>query len=248
MSNSEKHILTAKLIFPTSKITLILSLVICFSNAWTQFQYKGKIIDELSQRPVPFANIAAFNKGIVSGTSSNIDGQFELKLNVQPDSILISCVGYERKTIYQFNQANIYLTPKDTKFSEVLVLPGENPALLIIRNTVSNKDKNDVEQFLTFSYECYTLFNADIEPLDEQKMASISDTSTLKMLNYFKQRKAFASETYSRFHYKPKNNKKEVILGSKTSGLNNPMFSLFANQIQPSAPTQIPWSCFQLNT
>jgi hypothetical protein len=233
LSNSEKHILTAKLIFPTSKITLILSLVICFSSAWTQFQYKGKIIDELSQRPVPFANIATFNKGIVSGTSSNIDGQFELKLNAEPDSILISCVGYERKTIYQFNQANIYLTPKDTKFSEVLVLPGENPALRIIRNTVSNRDKNDVEQFLTFSYECYTLFNADIEPLDEQKMANISDTSTLKMLNYFKQRQGFASETYSRFHYKPKNNKKEVILGSKTSGLNNPIFSLFANQIQP---------------
>jgi hypothetical protein len=217
-----------------SFLLLVTAVLINYqSTSWSQFEFKGKLIDESTKRPVPFANVAAFKNGILGGTSSNIDGQFDLKLALTPDSIVISCVGYERKTISNFNQNIIYLNSKETKFSEILVLPGENPALRIIKNTVANRQKNDVEHFLTFSYEAYTLFNIDIEPIDENKLNDISDTTTLKMLEYFQQRQGFASETYSRFHYKPKNNRKELILGSKTSGMSNPMFSLFANQIQP---------------
>ncbi len=215
------------------KFAFLFSIIFCTSTTCAQFQWKAKIIDDGSKRPVPFANIVAFKNGLIGGTSSNIDGQFELNLNLVPDSIIISCVGYERKKIVSFEPTVIYLHSKETKFSEVLILPGENPAIPIIKNVVRNKDRNDIEQFLQFSYEAYTLFNIDIEPVSENFHIEDTDTVTLSFLNYFQQRQGFASETYSRFHYKPKNNRKELILGSKTSGLNNPMFSLFANQIQP---------------
>lgn len=211
---------------------MFVAVIILLSTSWAQFQFKGKLIDIDSKRPVPFANIAAFKNGLIGGASSNLDGQFELQFPAQPDSIVITCVGYERNSLTTFNQNIIYLVSKDTKFSEVLILPGDNPALRIIRNTVNNKDKNNVEQFLTFSYEAYTLFNIDIEPVDDEKLSGISDSTTLTMLEFFKERQAFASETYSRFFHKPKGNRKELILGTKTSGMKNPMFSLFANQIQ----------------
>lgn len=215
------------------KFLTLFALIICFSNTWCQFQYKAKIIDEQTKRPVPFANVAAYKNGLIGGSSSNIDGYFEILLNTKPDSLVISCVGYQRKTINNYEQTHLFLAPKETRFSEVLILPGENPALRIIRNTVQQKEKNDIEQFLTFGYEAYTLFNLDIEPIEDERLASITDSATLEMLDFFRQRQAFASETYSRIHYKPKNNRKEVILGAKTSGLKNPLFSLIANQIQP---------------
>jgi len=227
------HILNIENSTGITKTITIICLIICASNTWSQLQWKAKIIDDASKRPVPFANIAAFKNGLIGGTSTNLDGQFELNLKIVPDSIVVSCVGYERLTFLKYDQNIVYLIPKETKLSEVLILPGENPAIRIIRNVVHRKEQNDVEQFLTFSYEAYTLFNIDIEPVDESMFTDESDTATINFLNYFQQRQGFASETYSRFHYKPKNNRKELILGTKTSGMNNPMFSLFANQIQP---------------
>jgi hypothetical protein len=230
---TKKTILKTTIIYNFLKYFLFFGAVFIQTSLWSQFGFKGKIIDEHTKRPVPFANVVAYKNGILGGTSSNIDGQFELKLQSEPDSIVFSSVGYEKQVITNFNQTIIYLIGKETQFSEILILPGENPAIQIIRNTINNREKNDVEQFLTFSYESYTLFNIDIEPVEQSKLDTIKDTNTLKMLAYFEQRQGFVSETFSRFHYKPKNNRKELILGTKTSGMNNPMFSLFANQIQP---------------
>ena len=205
---------------------------------------QAKIYDKESKRPVPFANVAAFKNGLIGGASTNIDGQFELKAAQIPDSIVVSCVGYERLRLSNFTQTIIQLSPKETRFSDVLILPGENPALRIIQNAVNRREKNDIEHEKTFSYEAYTLFNMDIEPIDSAKFVQIDDTTTQKMLDFFRNKQAFVSETYSRFHYKPKKNRKEVIIAAKTSGMKDPFFSLFANQIQPFSAYSNPIELF----
>ncbi len=198
-----------------------------------QWNYSGRVLDAESKRPVPFANLALYQNGLVGGSSTNLDGAFELKFTSAPDSVVVSCVGYERLVLPRFDAAVLWLAPRETRLEEILILPGENPALRIIRNVIKNAGRNDVEQTETFSYEAYTLFNADIETLDTTKFTQELDSATRKALEFFRFKQAFVTETHSRFHYKPKGNRNELIVASKTSGMKNPFFSLFSNQIQP---------------
>jgi len=223
---------------------VFLIFLINFGSILGQYDCKGKVFDSQTKRPIPFANVAAYNNGLIHGTTTNIDGEYELKLTQAPDSIIVSCVGHQKIRIFSCKSSPIYLELRETKFDEVLVLPGENPALRIIRNTVDHRNQNDIEQFLTFSYEAYTLFNADVEPMKEDNLNSIEDTATLKIMNFFSNKQAFVAETYSKTFYQPKNNKKELILGSKTSGLKNPIFSIIANQIQPFSAYTNPLNLF----
>lgn len=227
-----------------AKISLIVFLIFSTNLILAQWQWQSKIIDAETKRPVPFANVAFYINGFIGGTSTNLDGQFEVNLKSKPDSIVVSCVGYQKLTIKQYNQNHYSLQENEKRFSDVLILPGENPALRIIRNCINNREKNDIEFDKTFSYEAYTIFNADIEPIDSTKIAGIEDTTTLKMLDFFRNKQAFVSETFSHFHYKPKNNRKEEIIAAKTSGMKNPLFSLFANQIQPFSAYKNPIELF----
>lgn len=228
------------------RFALFLFVVVLLSQklVYAQWHMESKIVDAETKRPVPFANIAAYKQGLIGGASTNLDGQFTLNLSQKPDSIVVSCVGYQRLSVTAYNQNVIVLSPKETRFSEVLVLPGENPALRIVRNVIRQRERNDIEQNQTFSYHAYTIFNADIEPIDSVQLSAISDTSAMKMMEFFKNKQAFVSETYSNFHYKPKGNRREVILAAKTSGMKNSLFSLFANQIQPFSAYRNPLELF----
>jgi len=76
------------------KLLIFTSCSVLFFNAQAQFNFDGKILDDLTKRPVPFARLVAFSEGsISSGTSTNVEGQFRLSTSKQPDSILVSCVG-----------------------------------------------------------------------------------------------------------------------------------------------------------
>lgn len=221
-----------------------LYLFLLSNNSFGQFTMHSKIYDQETKRPVPFANIAAFKNGLIGGTSTNLDGNFELKLTQTPDSIVVSCVGYQRLRLTSFNLTYIQLQPKETRFSDILILPGENPALRIIRNAVKLRDANDIEHDQTFSYTSYTVFNADIEELDSTTSAEIRDSSALKTLEYFKNKQAFVSETFSKVHYRPTKIKQEIVVAAKTAGMKNPIFSIFANQIQPFSAYSNPIELF----
>lgn len=58
---------------------------------------RGQIIDQASEKPVPFANLKLNNFNY--GTSTNLEGRFELKLNTDRFSgynqLSISCIGYK---------------------------------------------------------------------------------------------------------------------------------------------------------
>lgn len=81
-------------------VFLLFSKLIFAQNA--NWEVKGKVID-ISKNPVPFANVFANNTSI--GTTTNIDGEFLLKIpaKIQKIDLVISFVGYTtfKKTIYK---------------------------------------------------------------------------------------------------------------------------------------------------
>jgi len=61
---------------------------------------KGRVIDELTNEPVPFANVALQNTAY--GAATDVDGFYEIK-NIEPGlyNIQASFVGYQTKTIFE---------------------------------------------------------------------------------------------------------------------------------------------------
>lgn len=106
---------------------------------------KGKLIDQQTNQTIPYANVIL--KGKYIGSSSNDKGIFRFPLNNEnrKDSLLVSCIGYEPKTL-PINQLSlllvntIYLKPSSTELDMVLVKSKMPTVEEIIRKT-SNKFK-----------------------------------------------------------------------------------------------------------
>ncbi len=104
-----------------------LLLVLFFSSCHLMAQdvlISGKILDNATGEPLPFANIIFPRSS--TGTASDINGAFRLRLfNTRPtDSLLISFVGYEtlRLTIGEGKETSIFrMIPSTTTLDEVVV-------------------------------------------------------------------------------------------------------------------------------
>ena len=92
-----------------------------FTNAQ---MINGKIFDSISKENIKFANVVLM-KG--DGVSSDDNGKFQIITNNSDDILKVSSTGYEPKfislkdNIENFNNLNIYLTPKFNNIEEVKI-------------------------------------------------------------------------------------------------------------------------------
>ncbi len=128
---------------------------------------KGRVFDEISNEPIPFANVAIQNTDI--GASTDIDGNYLIE-NIKPGlyNVQSSYVGYETKTIFEIEvfasqptELDIGLKAKSTDLeaveirSEVFERNEESPVSLqsigtneIQRNPGGNRDISRALQVL----------------------------------------------------------------------------------------------------
>ncbi len=112
--------------FTTLLLTLFLSVLLFAQNQTILLQ--GQIKDKQSNEPVPFVNIRL--NDYYYGTSTNLDGRFELKLQTNrfnaKNELRISCIGYQSITI-KLSEVNheqyqsILLTPQLNSLDDVIV-------------------------------------------------------------------------------------------------------------------------------
>ena len=96
--------------------------VIWFFLIVTQFafsQIRGVVKDSISGEPIPFVNIWVENETI--GTTSEVDGTFFLEASKEKN-IVISVLGYERKTIKGIQISVVQLKPMAYDLREVVIL------------------------------------------------------------------------------------------------------------------------------
>lgn len=136
-----------------STILLLLFMVAASTNYAYAFQdqetsfkeYKGKIIDGNSKKPLVFATIALENSNI--STISNAEGEFSIKIpsDTNGDSVLISFLGYGSKLVALTQLKNdnntIALNISITKLSGVNVEVPRN-AEELVRETLKRKGEN----------------------------------------------------------------------------------------------------------
>jgi hypothetical protein len=225
----------------------LVSIILLVSfTGFSQTQIAGIISDADTKLPLPFASVISNTN---AGTLTDVDGKFHLSTLKTVDEITISYVGY--------NSVNIPIAPND-KFlniklkgsiehlDEILINAKENPALQIIRNTIENKSKNNIEKSLnSFRFNSYNkiLVTANPDSLsgaidsifvikDGVKQFKKLDSSNYEFKKELEKQHLFISEKISEFKFSKGRKKKEVVLASRMAGLKQPLYELLAVTIQ----------------
>jgi hypothetical protein len=119
---------------------------------------KGKVTDAQTFEPVSFANVIL--KGTVIGVKTEFNGNFTLSGTTKSDSISVSFIGYDTKTIAIHRDTvqviDIQLHPALYTLQEVKVRPGENPAHTILKKVWKNNERNNIEKLSSYQYENYS--------------------------------------------------------------------------------------------
>jgi len=133
----------------------LLLLVTISSTAFCQQIIEGRVVDEETGKPVPFASIGIV--GTTHGTSSNLNGQFSLALS-EPFLVKISCVGYESLIVNSLEGLSlIQLKPIAIELTEIIVYRKKTNPRRIVQRAFSNvaNNYNDKPFLQKFFYRHY---------------------------------------------------------------------------------------------
>jgi hypothetical protein len=122
------------------------------------FSISGKVADKETGLSLAYANVRVLNSSL--GTASNLEGKYEIKLSSGKYELITSYIGYKTDTIFvdlksDIKNENFNLLPTDITLPEIVVLPGENPALEIIRKAVERKKKRE-KKITSYEFDAYT--------------------------------------------------------------------------------------------
>lgn len=198
----------------------------------------GTVIDASTKNPVPFVNVYFEGSGVQ--TVTDFDGKFSIEAKSIRDSLTAQYMGYitQKKPVLKnkFQFVDFELRPQLFELTEAIITPGENPAEVILKKVIKNKDINNREMQDYFQYQAYTKVQIDANNYTEKLQNNIllrpfkfvfenSDTSVINGKVYLP---VFFSESLSDIYYR-KNPKtyREVIMASKVSGMENKTISQF---------------------
>ncbi len=216
-------------------ISCFLLLNLCF---YGQYTIRGKVFSSNNKEPLPFVSVII--KGTTIGAQSDFDGNYIIKTNKLGDSVVASYVGY-KNTVRRINknlEAQEINIPMDDAggfaLEEVVIKAGENPAHRIIRNCVKRKVVNNKTSLTSYEYEAYNKLEFDLNRIPKE----MRDKKLLKPISFIFNNvdssnsgekpslPFFIVENLSEFYYKKNpTRKKEVVIASKITGLENSSIS-----------------------
>lgn len=198
----------------------------------------GKVTDVLTNEPIPFCSVVF--KGTTQGTNTNFNGEYKIESENPSDSLQAQFLGYVAVTLRvkkgQTQVINFLLRQNKVELKEATVYAGENPANIIIRKVIANRDKNNYENLESYQYEVYNKLEFDLTNITEKfqsrkifrPFAFIFDNIDSTTSNETPFLPMFLTETLSDKYFKnnPKD-KREIIKASKISGLENESVTQF---------------------
>ena len=225
-----------------SKRLLLLSVSIFLIQLMTFGQSTrlvGQVLDAQSKQPLAFVTIGI--DGTNQGFSTDIDGRFSATITDQSANLVFSYIGYDRKKLSIAEvliSPTILLTQKAVSVKEVKVIPGINPADVIMDRVIANRKINNPEEATEFSYDSYNKLVFTVNPdsvskqVELQKDSMNKDTSTQNAIDYVSSQHFIVMESVSHRDYISPTKDKEVVLASRVSGLKSPDFTLIGTQLQ----------------
>lgn len=197
-------------------ILLLLRVALAHAQTW---HITGTISS--GKEVLPFATILVDHS--TTGTHSNLEGKYALKLPAGKYDLSFQYVGFAKKTItidlQADTQLDIELDTDGIPLTEVTVNAGEDPANPVIRKAIRKKAYYR-HQVKTYTCRAYIKGLQKIEALPKNiggliKLAGreLSDTAQIKGVIYL-------SESESKYHYEAPAKEKEIMYSSRVSGDN----------------------------
>ncbi|MBD1397244.1 carboxypeptidase-like regulatory domain-containing protein [Pontibacter sp. JH31] len=215
-------------------LLLLLSLWLYAITASAQvYTVQGTVRDATTREKLPFVSVVV-NEG-ETGTTTNLEGQYQLRHSHPITSLRFSYVGYAPQTVVpdSVSQINIALSPAAAQIKEVVIRSGVNPAHRIIQLANQNRERHRTENIPAYTYRTYNKFiltataPADLELSDTLSLSS-QDSSTLRMRDLLAKQHLFLMESITDYAHLSPNFSKETILATRVSGLQQPSFGVVA--------------------
>jgi hypothetical protein len=223
------------------------TLFICFlfltvaASAQTT-HISGRVYNSSANEPMPFVSILAI--GTTTGTVSDIDGYYDFTVVGHVDSIRAVYVGFHNTTLkVEQGKEQVLNIPMKINISDlppVEILPGENPAVTLLKLVYKHKPENDKEKLDAYQYEVYNKLEFDLNNIDQKFQKSkvmrpvkfIFDRIDTTNPSEKPHLPLFFSESISDFYYlKNPKCQKEIIKGSKVSGLEDASVAQFTGDM-----------------
>lgn len=149
----------------------ILLLLLTAAPLLGQVTLRGRVTDQDTKEGVPFSNV--FFEGTTKGTSTDVDGYYELTVEESGDSLSASAIGYGvvRKPVLpdlREQEINFSLGGSSLTLNEVVVIAGENPANAIVKGIIDNKPETRMSARESYAYESYAKIELDLENIDAE--------------------------------------------------------------------------------
>ena len=119
-----------------------------------QLSVSGKIFGT-GLTTLSYVNVRVMNTN--QGTAANVDGEYDLKLQAGSYFLIASYIGYYSDTIFVELNRNIsgldfLLRQTKLTLADVIIKPGDNPALDIIRKAIDKKKERN-EQLNSYEFD-----------------------------------------------------------------------------------------------
>lgn len=141
-----------------ANLLIIMLVTLNYNLAQNRIFINGFVTDARSKEPIPYTNIHF--KQSLTGTTTQNDGRFAINTAHFPDTLIVSSVGYvtTRIVISEFRNytLGIELEPVAIELTEVVIVPGENPANIIMRKVIGAKQRNNPMNANTMACNTYT--------------------------------------------------------------------------------------------
>jgi len=237
------NIISNKLVLPFISLLFFLasgSSMRCDAQEVTKIM--GMVRDAQTGDTLPFVSIYFKNTQI--GATTGFDGRFSLESRKATDTLVASYIGYT--SVYlpiqrnSFQVVDIKMEPERYELSGVVIHPGENPAVVLLRKIIDHKPQNDPDKVETFQCQAYTKMQFDINNLSDKFrnrrilepfkfVFEQMDTSVVNGKVYLP---VMISETFSDLYFrKTPRVRKEIIKASQISGVENPTISQFVGNL-----------------
>lgn len=203
-----------------------------WTSAQTTYTINGRVTDAITNVGIPFASVAV--KGQTTGTTSDIDGRYSLKIRQIADSLTVLSLGYRTRSYpliaIQTQTIDARLTPAATSLQEVRVYAkGGDPAYRVIRETVRRRGQYDPAKLSAYEYDSYTKIEGYINNFSKKRKNNRRPGPVSRLLgrlpaitdeNGQRAVPVFISETFSTFYARSNPEKaKERVLKSHVTGV-----------------------------
>lgn len=194
--------------------------------AGAQHVLQGRVVDDRTMEPLAFVHVVPVDAR--EGTTTDIDGRFQLPSAAHEARLRFSYVGYApaEAPVEAGDFALVRMRRTAIELRQVEILPGENPAHRIIDRVYANRRRNDGLRNRSHRYTSYskTIFTAALDSAllnDPDRIAKL-DSNDHEMLDWLDKQHFLMIESATKRSFIPPAAEKEEVLAMRVSGLKDP--------------------------